>query len=76
MVIEVGGHTDNLGSEDANLRLSQARANAVVEYLKLAGIEEARLQAKGYGESTPIADNSTNDGRKANRRTEFVIVEF
>lgn len=76
MVIEVGGHTDNLGTEEANLRLSQSRANAVVEYLKLAGIEETRLQAKGYGESTPIADNSTKDGRKANRRTEFVIVEF
>lgn len=76
MVIEVGGHTDNLGSEDSNLRLSQARANAVVEYLKLAGIEETRLQAKGYGESTPIADNATNEGRKTNRRTEFVIVEF
>ncbi|MEO9966590.1 MAG: OmpA family protein [Reichenbachiella sp.] len=76
MVIEVGGHTDNLGSEEANLRLSQSRANAVVDYLKLAGIEETRLQAKGYGESTPIADNSTNEGRKANRRTEFVIVEF
>lgn len=76
MVIEVGGHTDNLGSEDSNLRLSQARANAVVDYLKLAGVEEARLQAKGYGESVPLEDNSTADGRKANRRTEFVIVEF
>lgn len=76
MVIEVGGHTDNLGSEDSNLRLSQARANAVVDYLKLAGIEEARLQAKGYGESVPLEDNSTAEGRKANRRTEFVIVEF
>lgn len=76
MIIEVGGHTDNLGSEEANLRLSQSRANAVVEYLKLAGVAETRLQAKGYGESTPIADNSTNEGRKANRRTEFVIVEF
>lgn len=76
MVIEVGGHTDNLGSEDANLRLSQARANAVVDYLKLAGVEENRLQAKGYGESVPLEDNSTEEGRKANRRTEFVIVEF
>ncbi|WP_420581536.1 OmpA family protein [Reichenbachiella sp.] len=76
MVIEVGGHTDNLGSEDSNLRLSQARANAVVDYLKLAGVEESRLQAKGYGESVPLEDNSTAEGRKANRRTEFVIVEF
>ncbi|SMD31735.1 WD40-like Beta Propeller Repeat [Reichenbachiella faecimaris] len=76
MVIEVGGHTDNLGSEEANQRLSQARADAVVKYLKLAGVEEARLQAKGYGESVPLEDNSTAEGRKANRRTEFVIVEF
>jgi len=76
MVIEVGGHTDNLGSEATNLRLSQLRAVAVVDYLKLAGIAEVRLQSKGYGESIPIADNTTADGRKANRRTEFVIVEF
>ncbi|UXX78426.1 OmpA family protein [Reichenbachiella carrageenanivorans] len=76
MVIEVGGYTDNLGSDDLNLKLSQSRADAVVTYLKLAGVEEARLQAKGYGETMPIADNSTEEGRKANRRTEFVIVEF
>ncbi len=76
MVIEVGGHTDDRGSEEANQRLSAARAQAVVDYLKLAGIEEARLQAKGYGESVPIADNSTAEGRAANRRTEFVIVEY
>ncbi|MEP2023966.1 MAG: OmpA family protein [Reichenbachiella sp.] len=76
MVIEVGGHTDNLGSEETNQRLSQARAAAVVKYLVLAGIEETRLQAKGYGESIPLEDNSTAEGRKANRRTEFVIVEF
>ncbi len=76
MVIEIGGHTDNLGSDAANLALSQKRAEAVKGYLELSGIESARLQAKGYGESTPIADNSTAEGRKANRRTEFVIVEF
>ncbi|MCV9385869.1 OmpA family protein [Reichenbachiella ulvae] len=76
MVIEVGGYTDNVGAEDANQRLSQARANAVVDYMVLAGIEQSRLQSKGYGESNPIADNSTPEGRTANRRTEFVIVEF
>ncbi|WP_158233352.1 OmpA family protein [Reichenbachiella sp. 5M10] len=76
MVIEVGGHTDNVGSDELNLKLSQARADAVVAYMVLAGVEETRLQSKGYGESVPIADNTTEEGRKANRRTEFVIVEF
>lgn len=76
MVIEVGGHTDNVGSDDLNLKLSQARADAVVDYMVLAGIESARLQSRGYGESAPIADNNTEEGRTANRRTEFVIVEF
>ena len=76
MIIEVGGHTDNLGSDELNLSLSQKRANAVMEYLKLAGIEETRLKAKGYGETQPIADNSTEEGRAKNRRTEFEIVEF
>ena len=76
MIIEVGGHTDNLGSDDLNLTLSQKRANAVMEYLKLAGIEETRLKAKGYGETQPIADNTTEEGRAKNRRTEFEIVEF
>lgn len=76
MVIEVGGHTDNVGSEDLNAKLSQSRAAAVVDYMVLAGVESSRLQAKGYGESVPIADNSTEEGKKANRRTEFVIVEF
>ncbi len=76
MVIEIGGHTDNLGSDELNLKLSQSRADAVRDYMILAGIEEARIQSKGYGESTPIEDNSTEEGRAANRRTEFEIVEF
>ncbi|WP_109829932.1 OmpA family protein [Reichenbachiella versicolor] len=76
MVIEIGGHTDNVGAETLNLKLSQSRAEAVKDYMKLAGIDDNRLQAKGYGESMPIADNTTKEGKKANRRTEFVIVEF
>ena len=76
MVIEIGGHTDDVGSEALNLKLSQDRANAVMEYMKLAGIEATRLRAKGYGESQPIADNSTAEGKAKNRRTEFEIVEF
>ncbi len=76
MVIEIGGHTDNLGSDDLNLKLSQSRADAVRDYMILAGIEETRIRSKGYGESMPIEDNSTEEGRAANRRTEFEIVEF
>lgn len=76
MVIEIGGHTDDRGSDEANLRLSTARANSVKDYMVLAGIDASRLRAKGYGESTPIADNTTAEGRTTNRRTEFVIVEF
>jgi outer membrane protein OmpA-like peptidoglycan-associated protein len=76
MVIEVGGHTDNVGAEATNLSLSQKRAQAVVDYMVLAGVERERLIAKGYGESMPIADNSTKEGRAKNRRTEFTIVEF
>ncbi|MEQ8628000.1 OmpA family protein [Ekhidna sp.] len=76
MKIEVGGHTDNVGAESTNQSLSQRRAQSVVEYMVLAGVERERLIAKGYGESVPIADNSTKEGRAKNRRTEFVIVEF
>ncbi|MBV6644899.1 MAG: PD40 domain-containing protein [Cyclobacteriaceae bacterium] len=76
MVIEVGGHTDSQGSDEQNLKLSQARANSVKDYLVLAGIVDTRIRAKGYGESQPIADNTTSEGRASNRRTEFVIIEF
>jgi len=76
MKIEVGGHTDNVGADANNLSLSQKRAQSVVEYMVLAGVERTRLIAKGYGESVPIADNGTKEGRAKNRRTEFVIVEF
>ena len=76
MKIEVGGHTDSQGADATNLALSQKRAQAVVDYMVLAGVENGRLIAKGYGESQPIEDNATKEGRAANRRTEFVIVEF
>lgn len=75
MVVEVGGHTDNVGSDDANMKLSHERAKSVRDYLVKAGIADARLQAKGYGETQPVADNETEEGRQANRRTEFVILE-
>ncbi len=76
MVIEVGGHTDNVGDDAMNMKLSHERAKAVREYLVKAGIVAERIQAKGYGESNPIASNDNDDGRKSNRRTEFIILEF
>lgn len=76
MTIEVGGHTDNVGDDAYNMKLSHDRARSVRDYLVKAGIASERVQAKGYGESNPIATNDTEDGRKANRRTEFVILEF
>lgn len=69
--VEVGGHTDNVGSEAANLRLSQARAEAVRAYLVGKGVPEGRVTARGYGESEPTADNTTPSGRAANRRVEL-----
>ena len=75
MIVEVGGHTDNVGSDDANMKLSHERAKSVRDYLVKAGISSERLEAKGYGETQPVAENETEEGRKANRRTEFVILE-
>lgn len=76
MKIEVGGHTDNVGDDTANIKLSHDRAKSVLDYLVMAGINTQRVQAKGYGEVNPIATNETDEGRKANRRTEFIILEF
>ena len=75
MVVEIGGHTDNVGSDDANMKLSHARARSVRDYMVNAGIASERMQAKGYGKTEPIASNDTPEGRQANRRTEFVILE-
>jgi len=71
--VELSGHTDNTGSEVLNTRLSQKRAEAVVEYLISKGISKERLTAKGYGSSVPIDSNETYEGRQNNRRTEFEI---
>lgn len=76
MVIEVGGHTDNVGDDASNMKLSHDRAKAVRDYLVNRGITSQRVQAKGYGESNPVATNDTDEGRQANRRTEFIILEF
>ena len=74
LVVEIGGHTDNQGSESYNLNLSAKRADAVVKYLVDSGIVSSRLKSKGYGFSKPIADNSTEEGKARNRRTEFKIL--
>ena len=73
--IELGGHTDNVGSEASNQKLSEQRAKAVYDYLVQHGVEPARLSYKGYGQSQPVADNSTPEGRRQNRRTVFTILE-
>jgi OOP family OmpA-OmpF porin len=73
--VRVEGHTDNVGSEDANKQLSRARAEAVVEYLAEQGIERARLESEGFGSERPVAPNLTRRGREQNRRVEFHIVE-
>ena len=72
-VIEVQGHTDNVGKPDLNLRLSQQRADAVMAYLAKKGVEASRMTAVGYGQEVPIADNKTKAGRQQNRRVEFKI---
>ncbi|MDF3076511.1 MAG: OmpA/MotB domain protein [Sphingobacteriaceae bacterium] len=71
--IEISGHTDNVGDDKANQLLSQNRAKEVYNFLSANKIPPARLVYKGYGETQPIADNSTEEGRQMNRRTEFKI---
>lgn len=75
LVIELAGHTDNVGGNEFNLKLSQDRADAVREYFIGKGIEPDRVASKGYGETRPVAANDTDDGRQRNRRVEFVIVK-
>ena len=72
--IEIAGHTDNVGKDADNLKLSQQRAEAIQNYLVKKGIQPSRLTAKGYGATLPIADNSTDEGRQKNRRTEVKIL--
>lgn len=73
--IELGGHTDNVGSAKSNLILSEARANTVRAYVIMKGIDPLRVTAKGYGFTVPVADNKTAEGRAQNRRTEVKILE-
>jgi outer membrane protein OmpA-like peptidoglycan-associated protein len=73
--IEVSGHTDNIGNQDYNKKLSNERANSVMTYLISKGIQKSKISATGFGKTQPVADNSTDDGRAMNRRVEFKILE-
>jgi outer membrane protein OmpA-like peptidoglycan-associated protein/tetratricopeptide (TPR) repeat protein len=75
MIIEIRGHTDNVGDEASNQALSEARAKAVFIWLTNKGIPGYRISYKGFGESQPVASNDTEEGRQLNRRTEFYIVK-
>ena len=74
VTIEIGGHTDNVGSDESNQLLSQARANKVKYFLVKKGIEPSRIKTVGYGESIPRASNVSAEGRQKNRRTEVKIL--
>lgn len=75
MTVEVKGHTDDVGSEDVNMRLSRERAEAVVRYLLDAGVPAGHLSYSYYGKTRPLVDNDTEEGRKQNRRVEFEILK-
>ncbi len=73
-VVEVSGHTDSVGSDEYNQRLSEQRANAVANYLSGRGLMRERFEVVGMGERYPVADNSSDDGRARNRRVEIRVV--
>lgn len=74
LIVEIGGYTDSTGTNEYNLVLSEKRARSVVDYLISKGISSARLKYKGYGNTSPIGNNITVEGRKLNRRTEMKII--
>ena len=69
--VEVGGHTDSVGSDAKNQALSEKRAKSVKDFLVKEGIEAGRLSTKGYGETAPVDSNDTKEGRANNRRVAF-----
>jgi len=74
--IEIGGHTDNSGTEPYNLQLSEKRANSVAEYLLEHQIEKQRIITKGYGSKNPISPNDSDENRQLNRRIEFKVISY
>ncbi len=75
MVVEIQGHTDDVGKEEENLKLSQDRASEVRKYLISKGIDAARVSAKGYGQTMPIAYNTDEAGKSKNRRTSLKVIK-
>lgn len=75
METEIEGHTDHIGSNAYNLKLSRARAHSVRDYLVSQGVQASRLSAQGFGESQPVASNQTDEGRAENRRVEFRVIK-
>ncbi|MBW3545210.1 MAG: OmpA family protein, partial [Bacteroidetes bacterium] len=75
LFIEIGGHTDDKGSDEYNEKLSQGRAEAVMQYITSQFIEPVRVTARGYGESKPEVANDTDENRQINRRVEFTILQ-
>lgn len=73
--LSIEGHTDDVGADNYNKKLSDQRAASVKQYLVEHGVDAARLSSKGWGEAKPIGDNKTEEGREQNRRVEFIIVE-
>ena len=73
--VRIEGHTDSDGPNEYNKTLSQNRANAVMAFLEKAGIDPSRMEAVGYGEEKPIAENDTAEGKERNRRVEFNIID-
>jgi outer membrane protein OmpA-like peptidoglycan-associated protein/Mg-chelatase subunit ChlD len=72
--VEVSAHTDAVGSDEANMTLSNNRAKSVVQYLQRLGIDASRMVSQGYGETKPVGDNATDEGRALNRRVEFKLI--
>ena len=71
--LKLGGHTDSIGSDEANMRLSKDRAESVKNYLISQHANNGKIEAVGYGESQPISSNKTAKGRQDNRRVEFTL---
>lgn len=74
MLVRVEGNTDNVGNKNANIMLSQKRAQAVMEYIISRGVDRNRIHAKGNGDANPVSSNKTEDGRAANRRTDILYI--
>lgn len=76
VVIELAGHTDNVGDKKANMTLSQNRAKSVYDFLVSKGVPTTRITFKGYGDTQPVDSNDSDKGRSNNRRTEFRITSI